>query len=86
MEEMKKRFDEKFGYEISEMRKEYKSYLSKPEDITFFIQSEINLAVSKERERVVEEIKRTIKKSDTRSNQWWKDEGKREIINLINTK
>lgn len=70
MEEIKKKFDEKFG----EIQRYHPAYWESPdkdgdqrgvpckvtyesENIKAFIESEINLAVSKERERVFREIK-----------------------------
>lgn len=84
-EEREKRFYKKW----EELRlRDNTSYEEIPADIQLkaFIQSEIDLALAERDREVVEVIKGTIKKSDTRSNQWWKDEGKRDIINLITNK
>lgn len=87
MEEIKKRFDEYFKGNIDE-----NSYLHiNTVYIRNFIQSEIDFAVSKERERIVEEIRNFEFDSgfETVFNEKYrlgKEKAREELINLINTK
>ena len=88
MEEIKKRFETFID------RDEYKGHVHRDttaEEMLAFIQSEINLAVSKERERIVEEIRNFEFDSgfETVFNEKYrlgKEKAREELINLINTK
>lgn len=76
MEEMKKRFDEYFKGNIDE-----NSYLHiNTVYVRYFIQSEIDLAVSKERERIVEMIEKEIDRIKNGDIKWV---GLRKALKLI---
>lgn len=94
-EERNKRFDEKFPSDYSVFgdgeRIEINCLSAKPEQLKDFIQLEIDLAVSKERSRIVSIVDMYFeeeKSSNTGSRLVYEHiaDDKERVINLINTK